>query len=274
MAGSSGGGGGVGSAVPNYLRNVHSDILAWVENELPRDHPTSSMVAVLNEVLVDNPFKNAHPRSPLTSISEIDTLLNAYRTWIETLDTQDYSDQLKVFSDGAVKDLEETVLPKLKADYRDVGATYSTTYYIASAKLYAAILSDQDKLRAELVLNASKTKAGVYADLYRMWLEAVRMKAVMLDEEQKQELSYREHSAKWRLEAFMPVGNFISSVSGGTVPLNPKQPSAFSNALGGALSGAATGAMLGASMPVGGPITPAIGAMAGGAIGLLGGLFG
>ena len=271
MAGSSGGGGGVGDAVPNYLRNVHSDILAWVENELPRDHPTKSLVAVLNEVLVDNPYKDRHPHSPLQHMSEIDTLLNLYRAWAETLDVQDYTDSLNVFTQEAITDLEQNVLPKLAAQYRDEGATFSSTYYIAMAKMYAEVARGKDKLKAELVLDNNKSKTSVQMDMFRMWLEAVRMKHVMLDEEAKQETAYREHSAKWRIEAFMPVGNFISSVSGGTVPMNPKQPSAFSSALGGALSGAAAGAMIGGTPTMG--IGAPMGAAIGGAVGLLGGLF-
>lgn len=270
MAGSSGGGGS-SSAVPNYLRNVHSGLLADVVDELPTVFVDNSMVEVLNETLKNNPYTNRHPYNPVTNISEMDTLIRLYRTWCETLSVKDYSELTDVHTTEAIDDLEDNVIPRFAAQYRDEGAVYSSTYYAAIAKLYMEVSKNTEKLRANLRLEAQKTQASVQADMFRLWLETIRMKQVMRDEEAKQDTAYREHEAKWRIECFMPVGNFISAVSGGTVPLQPKQPSAFSSALGGALSGASTGMALSA-MPGMQPFAPAL-VGGGAALGLLGGLF-
>ena len=201
----------------------------------------------------------------------MDTLIRLYRSWSETIIGQDYSELLKIYTDDTVDSLETDLIPKLSAQYRDEGAVFSSTYYAAVSKMYVEAAKAAAKLRADLRQDSVKTQASVQADMFRLWLETIRMKQVMREEEAKQEAAYREHEAKWRIECFMPVGNFISSVSGGTVPLQAKQPSAFSSALGGALSGASAGLAM-SNMPGMQTMAPAL-IGGGAALGLLGGLF-
>ena len=269
MGGSAGGGGG--GAVPQYLQNVHSEILARVADGVPNVHPDISLVEAFNKARTVNPYVGRHPRDPIAETNEIDSMLQNYRNWAETIDTVDNMSLLSTYSDEAQKDLIESLLPKLKADYRDIGATFSSTYYIAMAKLYSQVSKETDKLKSDLILQNAKNKQAIMPDMYRMYLEAVRMKAVLKDEANNQETSYREHEAKWEMDLFQPVANFISSIAGGAVSPQQKQPSKIASALGGALSGGAVGAQM-ATIPGMQAFAPAL--MAGGAaVGLLGGLF-
>lgn len=269
--GGSAGGGGAASSVPTYLQNIHAGLLADYTFDEQHDFPDTSVVEAFNKVRMNNPYIGRHPRDPVAETNEIDSMLQAYRNWAETIDTGDNLNLLSTYRDEIQKDLVETLLPKLKADYRDIGATFSSTYYIAIAKLYSQVEKETDKLKSDLILQNSKTKQAIMPDLYRMYLEAVRMKAVLKDEASNQETSYREHEAKWEIDLFQPVANFISAISGGAVSPQSKQPSKLSSALGGALSGAGMGAQM-ATVPGLQGFAPAL--IGGGAVlGLLGGLF-
>ena len=273
MGGSAGGGGGVGSAVPQYIQNVHSDALAKVVDGICYRFVDTSMVEVFNKHIKNNPYAGRSPRSPTAEVNEIDFIINLYRTYAETFDVQDKTKELQSYTDEAMYDLENTILPKLKSQYRDEGATFTSTFYIANAKLQEQLFRDLNKVKSDLTLTQSKNKANLLSDFYKLYLEAVRMKAVLLDEASNQETSYREHEAKWEIESFAPFGNFLAAVSGGTVPIQSKQPSKLASAMGGALSGAATGAMIGAAGGPASPISVPMGAAIGGAVGLLGGIF-
>ena len=269
--GGSAGGGGAASSVPTYLQNIHAGLLADYTFDEQHDFPDTSVIEVFNKTRLNNPYVGRHPRDPIAETNEIDSMLQAYRNWAETIDTVDNMSLLSTYSDEAQKDLIESLLPKLKADYRDIGATFSSTYYIAMAKLYSQVSKETDKLKSDLILQNAKNKQAIMPDMYRMYLEAVRMKVVLKDEVSNQETSYREHEAKWEMDMFQPVANFISAISGGAVSPQSKQPSKLSSALGGALSGAAVGMQM-AAIPGTQGFAPAL--IGGGAIvGLLGGLF-
>lgn len=272
MAGSSGGGGGVGSSIPSYLQHAHSEALCRSVEGLPTAHPTKTMVDVFNETLGKNPYTDRHPRNPDSSIAKFDGYCTDFQAWANNLSTEDISSIVAKYDDAMNSvDLWDTLIPKLKSQYRDIGATFTSTYFMAITKASADLLKERAKFIASLVQEAQKAKHSVIPSMYHTLIETERIKAVMLDEYANQETSYREHEVKWEIELFGPFGNFFAAVSGGTVPLAQKQPSKLSSALGGAMSGASVG-MMAATIPTMQPFAPAL-IGGGAALGLLGGLF-
>lgn len=272
MAGSSGGGGGVGSSIPSYLQHAHSEALCRSVEGLPTVHPNKTMVDVFNTALTKNPYIDRHPRNPDSTIAKFDTYCANYQAWADSLSNEDISSIIAKYDDAMNSaDLWDTLIPKLKSQYRDIGATFTSTYYTAITKASADLLKERAKLIASLAQEAQKARHSAIPAMYHTLIETERLKAVMLDEYVNQDTSYREHEIKWEIELFGPYGNFFAAVSGGTVPLAQKQPSKLSSALGGAMSGASVG-MMASTMPGMAPLAPAL-IGGGAALGLLGGLF-
>lgn len=301
MGGSSGGGGSSGKVeYPAYMESMHSAWLTDIDGLLTTALATNPYLTAVAYDPDTDLTNNA------TAVAAFNTLVAAYAgdvSWNHAVGTiqsrfgtVDFSEmtldedaQIDSFSDILDADMEQRVLPMYRRGLQNVNATMTSAFVIGEAIL----LAERNRQVAKFTTDLKVKNAELAQGKYQVWtkhielimehevqqlefqkavahytIEANRIKIVAKKEEDEQNYTYDELSAKWGLELFEHGAKMMGSISGG-VTNSGRTPSKAASAIGGALSGAAAGAAIGAKVgAIGGPM----GALAGGLLGGLGGL--
>lgn len=292
--GSSGGGGSTSGMTdfPQYMKDFHGAVL----NHSGADSPVVSVIDSFNYAASGNsPYynyiTNTEPVSDafmgagknigsynrifelLKSYQDLDltpfvTMYNATSTTVEEL--------MQAVSVALDDDIESTILPKFRANMRSVGAVTSSAFVMGEALIWDSKIKAlaKERLNIEQILNQNKEIALKFLTSY---IEIKRNIALTTIDVTKYYYALKtdldDHYAsmhakdlRWELELFQYCNNTLSSISGAALSqgTSDKAPSKVASAIGGALSGAAMGAMASGGNP--------IGAVAGGVLGLAGGL--
>lgn len=298
---SKGGGGGSSGKVdyPEYLKEIHGDILDHDGD----DAPSSSVVDLYNAALTaGSPFSGETAYDPSTAIGAMTTELGLLATKVNAIDPdgdwEDFIDaaatkidaklasaaeinaSVDAFSDK-LDDIETTdTLPKFKAGLRNINAVMSSAFVIGQSNIQAFKARDvadyTGKLRLQVKMDRDRYVIDSASKLIEFTLSAIELKKnlthytteiqrlniVASKEEIDTQLTIDDLDAKWDLELVSYINNCIAAIAGAsTVKDGLSGPSMLRSTLGGALSGGAAGFMMGG--PPGAAVGAGIGALAG-----------
>lgn len=183
---------------------------------------------------------------------------------------------------------------RFSAGMGDIGAINSSAYAIGLAALERNFFNEISRLSAELSLQEYNQRQGLVLNMaaamtsllqFRtemsravagMVAEIKRVNIIAQTEFLSKDLEIAAKDSSWNLEIWQYASNMLAAVSGGTsIPGSSTQgdvhqtPSMLSNSIGGFMAGAGTGAMIGSAIP---GVGTAVGAVAGGILGLAGNL--
>lgn len=284
-----GGGGGSGQvSYPEYMETMHS---AWL----------TDLDTLIESIVTNSPYEEALAYDPDTDLENTANTLTGFNTLVtgisELANWANYYNQAanligdfnteiaakvdsyKTYIDN---DLDTNILPKFKRSMQNVNASMSSAFIIGEsiilegrdrdiAKYDADLNLEYASKRTQLLLQASEQilklaglKYEFYKALVHYTVESNRIKIVAKAEETVNNLEYTVKDALWGLTSYREGGNMLAAIGGGTVQTDSTGPSKAQSAIGGALSGAAAGAMITGGNPMG--------AVAGGVLGLVGGL--
>lgn len=146
----------------------------------------------------------------------------------------------------------------------------------SATNIYSTMFSGYDVLHENIKMNAIsmqtytagetslvnilKESTSILNTAASLFIEAMRMRSVLIKESNDTAMRVHEADARWKLDIYSSGANVLASISGAAVPTSGQKTSPVASALGGALSGAATGAMITPGAPmIGGGIGAAIG---------------
>jgi ribosomal protein L30E len=297
MGGSSGGGGSSGKVdYPDYMKTFHNDML----NNTGADTFESSVVDACNAALGASPFATMAAYVPDTMITNMESALTAFSSYITGLST--YTTYANLINEAATihtntlanstylnasitalsnqlaSDVNTYLLPAFNAGMRDINAVYTSSFGTGGAMILRKAAADAAKYGADLYSDVYfkgrlqfvmsmgemivKTEVGTQEALAKLIIDAKKIIVIMKKEQAEEDKDIDEKNAKWDLEVFKYAGNALASIGGGTSSTG-STPSKTQSALSGALAGASMGAA------VGGPMGAGIGAAVGGIAGLL-----
>lgn len=280
-SGSSGGGGSSGRVdYPDYMKTVHND---WLD-QTGSDTITASVTEIMNTALATSPFATAIAYDPTTPLADAWTAVCAFNTLADAMDHESdwlsaMSAALTEFENNVINDtylyddmqayseimndqIENEILPRFKAGYRDANAVQSSAFAIGTALIYAMKNRDVAKYGADLKFKLHLQKTELVARSAEVMLksqmsrvqfeqavthfsvEAKRIHIAAMKEETDQQVAWDESDALWDLKTFKYGAQVLAAISGAVGGTGESQPSTGSSVLGGAMSGAAAGSMI------------------------------
>lgn len=291
--GSSGGGGSTSGMTdfPEYMKTFHGRIL----DHSGADAPIASALDGYNYAIQGNsPYYNyiTNTEPIAQAFMGAGKSLNSYKKLFELLETYqnlDFDNLVAAYSSNTTveelmqavsialdDEIETTIMPKFKGNMRSIGAVMSSAYVMGEALIWDSKIKAlaKERLNIEQIVNQNKDMAIKYATTYMEFKKSIPLVTTDLVKYYyalKTDLddhysSMHSKDLRWDLDMLQYVNNTLSSISGAALSqgTTDKPPSKVASAIGGALSGAAAGAMATGGNP--------IGAVAGGVIGLAGGL--
>lgn len=283
-----GGGGGAGIVdYPDYMKDVHNDLL----DNTGVDTVSSSLIDIINVALGSSPFATAIAYDPDTDIAAWETAITSHDALLAAItETTDWATlytqadttiqsaidaDVAAFADEQDDQLTTVVLPRFNSGMRDINAVVSSAFVVGQALIEG--FRDRDVARHSSKLRVSKMQMSLegtdqmlrlllskYAweeSYVRMVVESRRIKIVAKSEEAEANLEIDEADATWDLELFQHGANLLAGIGGGTMVSQKNKRSRGASAIGGAMSGAAAGTMIAPG------IGTAIGAVLGAAAG-------
>lgn len=295
-SGSGGGGGSSGSVeYPDYMKNRHKDLWASMWDK--------HVVATNN-----NPYIGMYGWDPSCMIQHMQATVDYYDHIIQEFEPLDLWKQLMGIVPDIVIDLidssplneyidqqkirlrqgiEDDVLPKYRRGMQDIGAVMTSAFKIGEALLWARELQEEAALEKEFrgklalaayeyifksagdIISLTLQKINYHKEVTHYNMEALRLGYVAMKEFVDSNNLYEVEKVKWPLEMskyMMDSLGCIASSAGTSYTASSANVNKVGSAIGGALAGAGAGAMMTGGNP--------IGAAAGGAVGLVAGLFG
>jgi hypothetical protein len=294
-SGGAGGGSPTGTiAYPAYMQTAHND---WL-NHTAADTMVYSVVDLMNAAM-----SGQSPFSGFTTVDVDDAFLGPNKILTNYIGPYDKLHDFSCFdveakyneyitddnaliaaavdaeSDLMDDEINSRILPKFQAGMLDINAVNSSAFVIgealiwdsknkALAKFSSGLRIDRLNGQAEIALKRIQVKSEFHRIITTIAAELARL---YIAARHDIDSLYTELAAKDRLfdlNIYQYGVNVMSSIAGSAV--SPPDPGSNKSGLGGALSGALAGAAMGAMIPGAGPI----GAIAGGVLGLAGGIFG
>lgn len=272
---------------PSYMKNMHEILLNTAytiyQAEATQSSPYSTWVAVDPNHVFGLAGGWYNPTQAMDDVRSFNfaTTLNSIASAITA-----FTDGITTATNAhaAVLDtrLTSDIVPRYEGGMRDIGAVSSSAFPIGRAIIestHDAYVADFDAQQRARKLEKTWDLAGQFtlATLDRLRLVAAlateigRLYVAASHEYSVTAVNMLVRDRAWDSEVLQRAANILASISGSAVS---KNDSVGGSALGGALSGALAGAALGATVasPLG--IGAPVAAAAGGALGLIGGLFG
>ncbi len=243
--GGSGGGGSSGDVdYPGYMKDVHENWLrgTGIGSAGAEVVSEKSLTTVTKQGINNSPFEGKAAYNPDERVENIDSAIDEFRDYINTVDTVD-----------GVRSELSSLMPSEGKLVSSVDAAFERGYAIIANGMV-------------------EQKLSVANNLANLAVEANRINIVTKSEQLATNRKIAQKDALWPLQIYQSGGNVMASISGAAVggKKGEEGPSGTQKAIGGGLSGAAAGAAIGAKIGSGYPgWGTAIGAVVGAGAALL-----